>query len=292
MQPHSNETELAQLKQRLAELEARVDGAKKVRPARWPWVLAVVLAALGGTALGANGNCPNELPFCFNADSPALASQVNHNFMQLKEWLEAKVGPTSTANLTSANGTITTLSATSTSTSSLRLQGGPTSNVAAAAGVPLFASASILDGATNTGGFEFRHDNLSQGIGIGFNTLYATGSNPNQDVQLKPRGTGQVTVLGNLNTTGTLVAGGGSTVVVGVNAVGTATANCPAGKRIIFATGWTNDNNSACGTNDRQARCANPIIMPACSGTSSCSYTGNGAGCGNPGNTCIAITCL
>jgi hypothetical protein len=63
--------------------------------------IAVVLFAAGGVA-AANGNCPNGLPFCFAADTPAQASQVNHNFMQLKEWLETKVGPTSSSAITAS----------------------------------------------------------------------------------------------------------------------------------------------------------------------------------------------
>ncbi|MFO0053335.1 MAG: tail fiber domain-containing protein, partial [Dolichospermum sp.] len=57
-------------------------------------------------------------------------------------------------------------------------------------------------------GVEFRHSNGSQGIGFGFNTIYAAGSNANQDLSLKPKGTGQVTVSGNLKVTGSLTAGG------------------------------------------------------------------------------------
>ncbi|MGZ8157293.1 MAG: hypothetical protein ACXWT1_06280 [Methylobacter sp.] len=45
-------------------------------------------------------------------------------------------------------------------------------------------------------GIEFRHRNGSQGIGFGYNTIYAAGSNLNQDLQLKPKGTGVMRVLG------------------------------------------------------------------------------------------------
>lgn len=41
-------------------------------------------------------------------------------------------------------------------------------------------------------GVEFRHTNGTQGIGFGYNTIYATGTNANQDLNLKPRGTGYV----------------------------------------------------------------------------------------------------
>lgn len=47
-------------------------------------------------------------------------------------------------------------------------------------------------------GVEFRHSNASQGIGFGYNTLYATGSDANQDLNLKPKGTGKVNLRGNL----------------------------------------------------------------------------------------------
>lgn len=47
-------------------------------------------------------------------------------------------------------------------------------------------------------GIEFRHSNGTQGIGFGYNTIYATGSNPNQDLGLKARGTGKVVIAGSL----------------------------------------------------------------------------------------------
>jgi hypothetical protein len=40
-------------------------------------------------------------------------------------------------------------------------------------------------------GAEFRHTNGSQGVGIGFGGLYATGTNPSQDLSFKSRGSGQ-----------------------------------------------------------------------------------------------------
>ena len=41
-------------------------------------------------------------------------------------------------------------------------------------------------------GVEFRHNNGCSGIGIGFNTIYAAGSNANDDVNIRPKGTGKV----------------------------------------------------------------------------------------------------
>ena len=40
------------------------------------------------------------------------------------------------------------------------------------------------------GGVEFRHENGTQGIGFGFNTIYATGSNAHQDLSFSSRGSG------------------------------------------------------------------------------------------------------
>lgn len=51
-------------------------------------------------------------------------------------------------------------------------------------------------------GAEFRHSNGSQGIGLGYNTLYAAGSNSDQNLQLKAKGKGITRILGIANITG------------------------------------------------------------------------------------------
>ncbi|MGZ4968097.1 MAG: tail fiber domain-containing protein [Methylobacter sp.] len=48
-------------------------------------------------------------------------------------------------------------------------------------------------------GIELRHSNATQGIGFGYNTIYAAGSNSNQDLQLKPKGTGALQLLGKVD---------------------------------------------------------------------------------------------
>lgn len=48
-------------------------------------------------------------------------------------------------------------------------------------------------------GVEFRHSNATQGIGFGYNTIYASGSNADQHLQLKPKGAGVMRVLGAAN---------------------------------------------------------------------------------------------
>lgn len=58
-----------------------------------------------------------------------------------------------------------------------------------ATGAPLYVTGAI--GASDNG-IEFKHNNGTQGIGFGFNTIYAAGSNPNQHVNILPKGTGRV----------------------------------------------------------------------------------------------------
>jgi len=41
-------------------------------------------------------------------------------------------------------------------------------------------------------GVEFRHSNATQGIGFGYTSIYAAGTNANQDLNLMPKGTGNV----------------------------------------------------------------------------------------------------
>ncbi len=65
-------------------------------------------------------------------------------------------------------------------------------------------------------GVEFRHSNGSQGIGFGFNTIYAAGSNANQDLGLKPRGTGVVRVSSSIQVTGAITPSTGSTSSTGI----------------------------------------------------------------------------
>lgn len=58
-----------------------------------------------------------------------------------------------------------------------------------AAGVPLYVTGTF---GSASAGVEFRHDNGTQGIGFGYNTIYATGSNAAQDLGLASRSTGNL----------------------------------------------------------------------------------------------------
>lgn len=99
-EPNELREELTQMKARLAAIEAERHRAR--RKAGGGLLVATLVALAAGTVSAANGNCPNGLPFCFTPDSPALAGEVNHNFMQLKEWLETKVGAVSAAGVTAS----------------------------------------------------------------------------------------------------------------------------------------------------------------------------------------------
>ncbi|OCY13483.1 MAG: hypothetical protein BEV12_23370 [Microcystis aeruginosa CACIAM 03] len=56
-------------------------------------------------------------------------------------------------------------------------------------------------------GVEFRDFDGRQGIGFGYNTIYATGSDETQDLGLKAKGSGQVNVAGNASVSGSLSFG-------------------------------------------------------------------------------------
>ncbi len=58
-----------------------------------------------------------------------------------------------------------------------------------ATGLPFYATGNVL---LDSSGFEFRHSNGTQGIGLGYNTIYATGSNAAQDLGLASRSTGNL----------------------------------------------------------------------------------------------------
>jgi hypothetical protein len=51
-------------------------------------------------------------------------------------------------------------------------------------------------------GVEFRHSNGTQGLGFGYNTIYAAGSNADQDLQLKPKGAGVMRVSSSMHVVG------------------------------------------------------------------------------------------
>ncbi|MDP2275862.1 MAG: hypothetical protein Q8N23_32270 [Archangium sp.] len=74
------DTEVATLRSRLVDLEKAQPRRRLQRGA-----LVGLVALAAGTAWAASGNCPNGLQYCFVANSPATAAEVNYNFSQLRE---------------------------------------------------------------------------------------------------------------------------------------------------------------------------------------------------------------
>lgn len=73
----------------------------------------------------------------------------------------------------------------------------------------VYFTGDIGEGKTGDGGFEIRHSNATQGIGFGYNTIYQTGTQVNQELNIRARGTGAIT----------LNAVGGATGNVGIGTV-------------------------------------------------------------------------
>ncbi len=92
----------------------------------------------------------------------------------------------------------------------LDIQGAPRSGTHPAAVKGLYVTG---DFGAASDGVEFRHSNATSGIGIAHNTIYAAGTNANQNLNILPKGTGRVGI-GTTNAGAKLeVAGtGGDTV--------------------------------------------------------------------------------
>lgn len=200
--PNDLASQLLDLRARLATLEA--ERARLRRGLKYAGTVGLLAVFLGTVASAADGACPNGLPFCFAADTPALASEVNTNFAQLKEWLEAKVGAVGVGVRVQPGATITSITPPTQATRGLFVSSNTTS-----------PTEPILD---------VRHDNLTQGVGIGWNSIVATGSAATQDLQLLAKGAGQVISASNFSVGATT-----ATCAIGP-------CFCPAG---LFAQSWT-----------------------------------------------------
>ena len=63
-------------------------------------------------------------------------------------------------------------------------------------GQTFYVTGTLATGQTGpaTGNIEFRHNNATQGVGFGYNTIYQTGTNTNQELNILSRGTGPITL--------------------------------------------------------------------------------------------------
>lgn len=242
--------QLAALRERVARLEA--EKANVARKRRWGLVAVFIGLVATGTALAADGNCPNALPFCFAPDTPAQASHVNTNFAQLHEWLVAKVGSPTAAG-------ITTSSVAATGTIS-----GTRANFAQCGANQCLSGNNVagnfhIDTNTPTGGTYLNWFSGSGGVVFG---------------------AGNTTEVGRIDGRG-FVAGGKrspSLIVTNNCSAGTCTGSCPTGTVVKLAFGFHGQNTTtgsgpwACGSGFQW--------LGGCAGNSSCTVT---TGCGSSG---------
>lgn len=79
---------------------------------------------------------------------------------------------------------------------------------------PFYATGDVN---SNSNGFEFRHSNATQGIGFGFNTIYAAGSNAAQELGFASKSTGNLNFYTN-NSQRMTVSGVNGNVGIGTTA--------------------------------------------------------------------------
>jgi hypothetical protein len=94
--------ELADLREHVMGLEAELHELRQSQRTRTRWRWLVLAALVIGTGAFAQLTV-------FSANSPAIASDVNGNFNQLKTWLEEKVGAVGTATVTAGSVNATSL---------------------------------------------------------------------------------------------------------------------------------------------------------------------------------------
>lgn len=100
----------------------------------------------------------------------------------------------------------------------LTIRNGATDPGATDDGKVLFVTGGFAAGSSYDGGIEFRHDNLTQGIGFGYNTIYAAGTNTDQELNLLAKGSGRVISLSGMTVNGGLLVSGTASTLYGTNA--------------------------------------------------------------------------
>lgn len=259
----------SELSEQLAALRSRVETLERervVRQARGKRLAlaAVVALSLGGSlAWAANGACPNGYPFCFVADQPAQAVEVNTNFAQIKEWVEAKVGTVAAGTPSTSPVTMTRASFGSTTQQTLNLYGtgygvgvqNSTEYFRSGGGFAWYLNGTHNDAQNNSGG------------GTTLMTLSSAGGLAISD-------------LSTSSITTTTVNGRRPVYVVTNNCtVGTCAASCGAGV-VKFGLGF-HGNNPSGNPQFQGGVCGNAVTwMGSCTGQQTCSIT---TGCGTSG---------
>lgn len=187
-----SDSEVAVLRARLTELER---AQQRRRLGSWAALVGLVALA-GGTAWSASGNCPNGMQYCFTADAPALASEVNYNFSQLRDLGSAWVShPANSIPTTQTRSVVTSVSVPAGSyVVSAKLYGFSSStagNHNMLCSLLSSAAAGNLD-FTNSGSAPNSYSNLSL---LGTTTLAAPGT-LSLECQAGPDVTGAYTLYG------------------------------------------------------------------------------------------------
>lgn len=195
----------------VAGMKAGVGGrtASRRLPSRMIGVASAVLATAAFAQLAV-----------FSPNSPALATEVNGNFTQLKAWLETKVGPVTNTNITTAGSVTATTVAGGTvnSTGAVNAGGKLVGNSFA----PAYADWNGVSSAL-TGGSGIVNDN------VGYKALMVVGNTSAGGVR-KVTLYDDATVSGDLAVSGN-VWGPATDVAEGTMAQPSIVwTNCPAGK--------------------------------------------------------------
>jgi hypothetical protein len=115
-------------------------------------------------------------------------------------------------------------------------------------GKTIYASGSYGSGQNYDGGVEFRHSSNSQGVGMGYNTLYATGYNNDQDLNIIAKGNSPLTLQAYGGATGNVgIATGNPQFKLDVN------GSARSSTLQVDGTAWVN-GNTAIGTSPGDAR--------------------------------------
>lgn len=148
----------------------------------------------GKVGIGADKKVPSQ---SLDVDGTIAAATFSGNDATLKQSLTVEGGVKK--GLTVAGAGVTelppaganTLDVVRATRSKLEVAGPPKWAGDHPTGLALYVTA---ESGPASNGVEFRHSNGTQGIGFGYNTIYATGSHPNQSIILKARGTGSVLI--------------------------------------------------------------------------------------------------
>jgi hypothetical protein len=153
-----------------------------------------------------------------------LYSRVSGNFMRfvtnnapIRFYADDDAGTTPNVSI-EANGSVGIGTGNNAPANRLDVQTTAARTGTHATGRPLYVTGDFAEAA---GGSEFRHANGTQGVGIGYNSLYAAGTNTDQPLNLMPKGNGGVGI--GTTTPGALLDVNGNEAVRGSLSFGAST---------------------------------------------------------------------